>query len=181
MNWKNTTKRYGSLTILLHWLMLFLLVAVYSCIDLREIFPKGSEPRDLLKTWHFMLGLTVFALVWLRLAVRLSGPVPHSEQDPFWQRVLAKFVHFALYALMIVMPLLGWLMLSAAGKPIPFFGLHLPALISEDSNLASLFKEIHETIGTMGYFLVAAHVLGALYHHYIKKDDTLSRMLSSGH
>ncbi len=179
MNWKNTTERYGVLSILFHWLMLFLLVAVYACIDLREIFPKGSEPRDLLKTWHFMLGLSVFALVWLRLAVRLSGPIPQLAEAPVWQKFLGEFVHFALYALMIVMPMLGWLLLSAAGKPIPFFGLHLPALIGEDKDIAQLLKEIHETLGTMGYFLVAAHVLATLFHHYVRKDGTLARMLSS--
>ena len=178
MNWKNTPQRYGFMAVGLHWLMLLLLVAVYSCIDLRELFPKGSEPRDLLKTWHFMLGLLVFALVWLRLAVRLSGPVPCAMQEPDWQTILAKFVHFALYMLMILMPLLGWLMLSAAGKPIPFFGLTLPSLLSEDKDFAQFLKEMHETLGTIGYFLIAAHALAALYHHFIKKDGTLFRMLN---
>jgi cytochrome b561 len=178
MNWENTPQRYGFMAVGLHWFMFLLLVVVYSCIELRELFPKGSEPRDLLKTWHFMLGLLVFALVWLRLAVRLSGSVPLAGQESDWQTILAKFVHFALYMLMILMPLLGWLMLSAAGKPIPFFGLTLPSLISEDKNIAQFLKETHETLGTIGYFLIAAHALAALYHHFIKKDGTLFRMLN---
>lgn len=59
MNWRSTTERYGSLSISLHWLMLFLLVAVYACIELREMYPKGSDPHEGLKTWHVMLGLPV--------------------------------------------------------------------------------------------------------------------------
>jgi cytochrome b561 len=86
-------------------------------------------------------------------------------------------MHITLYALMIGMPLLGWLLLSAAGKPIPFFGLELPALISKNKELADLIKEIHETIGTAGYFLVGIHAAAALFHHYVKRDDTLVRML----
>lgn len=80
MQWKNTTDRYGSLSIAMHWLMLALLVAVYACIELREFYPKGSDPREALKQWHFMLGLAVFVLVWLRLSCgwreqrRKSGP-----------------------------------------------------------------------------------------------------------
>lgn len=72
MSWKNTESRYGSLTIVLHWLTLLLIAGVYACIELKGNFPKGSETRELLKQWHFMLGLSVFLLVWLRLLVRLA-------------------------------------------------------------------------------------------------------------
>jgi cytochrome b561 len=78
---------------------------------------------------------------------------------------------------MIAMPILGWLMLSAAAKPIPFFGLELPALIGENKELAKSLKEIHETIGVIGYYLIGIHVLAALYHHHIRKDNTLTRIL----
>ncbi|HEX7952210.1 MAG TPA: cytochrome b/b6 domain-containing protein, partial [Burkholderiales bacterium] len=67
--------------------------------------------------------------------------------------------------------------LSAAGKPIPFFGLQLPALVGESKDLAELFKEVHETGATAGYFLIGLHAAAALYHHYIVRDDTLRRML----
>ena len=76
MNLKNTTDRYGSLSIGMHWLMLLLLIGVYACINLREAFPRGSDLREGLKMWHFMLGLAVFALVFVRLAIRLSGAPP---------------------------------------------------------------------------------------------------------
>lgn len=178
MNWRNSTDRYGALSIGLHWFMLFLLAAVYACIELREFFPKGSEPREALKTWHTMLGLSVFLLVWLRLAVRMTGPVPRIEPEPpKWQKLSSGLMHFALYVLMIAMPLGGWLILSAAGKPVAFFGLQLPALIGEDKTLAKLIEEIHETGGMVGYFLIGFHAAAALFHHYIVRDNTLRRML----
>jgi len=178
MNATQPTSRYSTLSIALHWLMLLLFIAVYACIELRELYPKGSDPREALKSWHFMLGLSVFVLVWLRLFARVTSATPSIEPNPpGWQMVLAKLVHLALYGLMIVMPLLGWALLSAAGKPIPFFGLELPALIAENKETGKWIKEIHQTIGTIGYFLIGIHAVAALFHHYIVKDNTLVRML----
>lgn len=174
----NTREHYGALSIALHWLMLLLLAAVYSCIELRELFDKGSAPREALKTWHFMLGLSVLGLVWLRLALRLGRPTPAITPPPArWQSRAAGLVHVALYALMIGMPLGGWLMLSAAGKPIPFFGLELPPLLAPDKALAGNIKDLHETGGLVGYWLIAAHAGAALLHHYVLRDNTLRRML----
>jgi cytochrome b561 len=178
MNLKNSTLRYGSFSIGIHWLMLLLFVAVYGTIELRELFEKGSDPREALKTWHFMLGMLVFALVWLRLAARLSGPTPAIvPEPPGLQQLSSKLLHLALYLLMIGMPLTGWLMLSAAGKPIPFFGLELPALIGENKDLGKQIKEVHEFVGTTGYYLIGLHAVAALYHHYLRHDNTLTRML----
>lgn len=178
MNWKNTTARYGSLTIGIHWLMMLLFIGVYGTIELRELFEKGSDPREALKTWHFMLGMLVLALVWLRIAARLSGPTPAINPEPeAWQQLSAKLLHLALYALMIVMPISGWLLLSASGKVIPFFGLELPPLIAPDKELAKQIKEVHEFVGTTGYYLIGLHVVAALQHHFIKRDNTLMRML----
>lgn len=178
MNWKNSTTHYGSLSIGLHWLMLLLFIAVYGTIELRELFEKGSDPREMLKTWHFMLGMLVFVLVWPRIAARLSGPTPAIQPEPVaWQQLVSKLMHLALYVLMIAMPISGWLLLSAAGKPIPFFGLELPALIGENKDLAKQIKELHEFFGTAGYFLIGLHALAALQHHYMVRDNTLTRML----
>jgi len=178
MNWRNSSSRYGSLSIGIHWLMLLVFIGVYASINLRELYPKGSDLREALKTWHFMFGMLVFVLVWLRLAARLSGPTPDIlPAPPSWQQLSAKLLHLVLYALMIVMPLTGWLVLSASGKPIPFFGLQLPALIAENKDLAKQLKEIHELMGTTGYYLIGLHVVASLYHHYMICDNTLLRML----
>jgi superoxide oxidase len=180
MTLRNTPERYGSIAIGLHWLTLLILIAVYACINLSDLYPKGSEPREALKTWHFMLGLTVLVLVALRLVNRFLGASPVvSPPMPVWQQRLANAIHFALYALMLAMPILGWLVLSAAGKPVPFFGIQLPPLLAENEDLVELLKEVHETIGTIGYFLIGAHAVAALFHHYITRDNTLLRMLPS--
>lgn len=86
-------------------------------------------------------------------------------------------MHLALYVFMLAMPLLGWLLLSAEGEPVPFFGLELPALVGPDPALADSVEELHETIGTVGYYLVGLHAAAALFHHYFQRDNTLLRML----
>lgn len=178
MTWKNTEHRYGSLSISLHWLMVILLIGVYSCIELKGNFPKGSDTRELLKQWHFMLGLSVFALVWLRLFARLIAPTPKIVPAiPQWQAIPAHLMHLALYALMIGAPFAGWLLLSAAGKPIPFFGMELPALLAKNPDLAKQIKYWHELAGTTGYWLIGLHAAAGIAHHYIVRDNTLTRML----
>lgn len=170
--------RYDNASILLHWLMVLLLAAVYACIELREQFPRGSDAREALKLWHFMLGLSILALVGVRAVVRLNGPtVPITPMPPAWQRRIAGPMHGLLYALMIAMPILGWLILSAEGKPVPWFGLELPALVGTDQALAMLIEQLHETLGKAGYWLIGLHAAAALLHHYVRRDDTLRRML----
>jgi cytochrome b561 len=162
----------------LHWLTLALLIGVYACIELREFYPKGSDPREALKTWHFMLGLTVFFVVWIRFAARLLGKTPPIvPAAPRWQMLAAAIVEASLYGLLVVLPVLGWITLSAEGDTISFFGLQLPALVAKNEQLAARTKEIHETLATIGYFLIGLHAAAALFHHYVQRDDTLKRML----
>lgn len=178
MSLKNTTERYGSLSIAMHWLMLLLIVAVYACIELREFYPKGSDPRNALKAWHFTLGLSVFFLVWLRLLLKVTQLTPNIVPKPVsWQMLLAKVLHLAMYVFMLGMPILGWLILSGEGKDIPFYGVNMPALMEKNKETAKLVKELHEIGGTIGYFLVGIHAVAALFHHYVIKDNTLLRIL----
>jgi len=174
----NSEQRYGTLSLGLHWLTLGLMIAVYALIEFRDLFPKDDPGRDLMKHWHFMLGLLIFALVWLRLLLRAISPTPRivPELSPLLHK-MAKLAHLVLYAFLILTPLFGWLLLSAAGKPIPFFGLTLPSLISPNPDLRGLIKEVHETLGNIGYALIALHTLAALFHHHVLKDNTLSHML----
>lgn len=170
--------RYHRLSISVHWLTLLLLVAVYALIELRGMYPKGSDARELMKTWHGMLGLLVPLLLFARLALRLRYRVPPiTPAPPAWEHALALAGHLALYVFLFVMPLLGWLTLSAKGKPIPFFGLELPALIGPDKGLARTLEDLHALIGTIGYYLIGLHALAALFHHYLVHDNTLVRLL----
>lgn len=178
MSAPRTEDRYGRATMMLHWLTLALLTAAYALIELRDWAPKGSALHDGMKTWHFMLGLTIFGLVAVRLGARAVVPAPPIvPAPPRWQGILARAMHLTLYAFLIVMPLLGWLTLSAKGKTIPFFGLDLPPLLAPDKALARNIQDIHETIGTLGFYLIGLHAAAALFHHTIMRDNTLLRML----
>lgn len=170
-------QKFNPLMISLHWLMLVLIVAVYSLMEFRGIFPKGSEPRELMKALHFMLGMSVFFLVLVRLVVRLSNKLPAIIPEPKpIEKTLATLMHIGLYVFMLAMPLLGWLILNANGKPVPFFGMQLPVIIAENKDLAKTLHEVHEIGASLGYFLIGGHALAALFHHYIKKDNTLLRI-----
>lgn len=170
--------RYSSVSIALHWIMVLLFIGIYATIELRENFERGSDIREALKMWHFMLGLSVLALVLVRIAARLLSTKPAIiPSPPAWQLALSKLVHVFLYALMIGMPIGGWLILSGEGKAVPFFGLELPPLMPPNKDLAEQIEEIHETFGKIGYFLIGLHALAALFHHYALKDNTLLRMM----
>ena len=178
MTWRNTSERYGSATIGLHWLMLLLIAAVYALMELRGIFPKGSAEQNAMKQWHFMLGMLVFWLALVRLVVRWAGAKPRIEPPPpAWQEWLAGVVQVLMYVLMLGLPLAGWLMFSASGKPVPFFGLELPPLIGPDKALGKQIKELHETVAAIGYWVIGLHAVAALFHHYWMRDNTLLRML----
>jgi cytochrome b561 len=179
MNRQKPSVHYDRMTIGLHWIMLGLLIAMYACIELRVLYPKGSDPREALKAWHFTLGLVVMLMAGIRLANRVTAGSRPPIVPPLgrWQSALSTLMHRTLYALMIGMPLLGWLSLSLAGKPIPFFGFELPALVGPDKELAKELKELHEAIGQASYWLIGTHAGAALFHHFIQRDNTLVRML----
>lgn len=178
MNSNGTPQRFSALSIVLHWFMVLLISAAYATILLRENYPKGTDIREGLKSWHFMLGLSILALVVVRIIVRtIKSTPPIMPQPPAWQALLARITHFGLYAFMLAMPVAGWVILSASGKAIPFFGMELPALVDPNKDLAEQVEDLHEAVASIGYFLIGLHALAALFHHYIVKDNTLRRML----
>jgi len=163
--------------IALHWLTLFLLAAVYATMELRGMFPRGSASRDAIKTAHYFLGMTVFALTWLRLGLRLAGRTPPiTPRPPAWQSALSAVVALALYGLLLAMPVIGYLLLNAEGHAPAIGGLQLPLLIAENHALAERLQGWHERIAVAGYWLVGLHALAAIYHHHMRHDDTLLRM-----
>lgn len=177
MNNPNAVSRYSPILIGLHWFMFVLLIAVFATIEMRSLFPRGSDPRELVKALHFMFGIVVLLLVVVRLGVRLSSPTPAIVPAPrFIENLLAKIMHLSLYAFMIFMPIAGWIILSAEGHGVPFFGLELPPLIDKDEALAEQVEEIHKLVGEIGYYLIGLHVLAGLFHHYVKRDNTLKRI-----
>lgn len=172
-----TAPRFSRATIVIHWLVLLLMIATYCTMEFRGMFERGSDARDAVKTLHFMLGLSIFLLTFVRLTVRFSQPYPAIVPEPkAWQHKLAAATHLLIYGWLLVMPVLGWLILSAEGKAIPFWGLELPALMAENHDWAEWFEEIHEVLASFGYLLLGGHAAAAIVHHHLLKDNTLLRM-----
>ena len=163
--------RYAFVSIFLHWLMLILLVGAYITAELQE----GAGARSF-ETWHYTLGLSIFVLVWLRIVARLIWPAPAAIERG-WRNGLARLTHGALYVLMIGMPLIGWLILSAEGDAVSLFGVPLPPLVGADHDFAETLEQLHEVGGTVGYALVGLHAAASLFHHYVLRDGLIARML----
>jgi cytochrome b561 len=173
----SSPSRYSPLLIALHWFMFVLLVVVFVTIEIRGQFPRGSDTRELVKALHFMLGISVLLLVVIRLAIRFSSKTPAIVPTPaLWENLLAKLVHITLYAFMIFMPIAGWVILSAEGHGVPFFGLELPPLVDKNLELAEQVEDLHKQIGSFGYYLIGLHVVAGLFHQYVKRDNTLRRI-----
>lgn len=172
----NTT-RYASSQRFLHWLIAALVVLALLSIELKGWLPKGSSERALVKWAHTQFGISVLLLSLVRLAMLRRGMTPPiSPQPPAWQMYAARLMHLALYALTLMVPLLGAAMMFLAGKSWSFVGLSLPTAMPPDSALAHQIENIHETMGNVLLWLAIAHAAAALYHHFIQRDDTLLRM-----
>jgi cytochrome b561 len=127
---------------------------------------------------HKSIGLTVLALLLLRLLWRLADRKPADEPAPRWQQRAAHAVHGLLYLLIAALPLSGWWFNSVTGKPLQFFKLfNLPALAAANPDLRHLSHSIHENLFWFLVLVLVLHVGGALKHHLLDRDDTLLRML----
>lgn len=161
----------------LHWLMAALILGLAALGIVMHEMPLSPLKLELY-AWHKWFGVTVFLLVWLRLAWRLTHrppALPATLSAPL-QR-LAHAGHALLYVLMIVIPLSGWLMSSAKGVQTVWFGLvPLPDLLGRDRELGDLLQQAHKLLNLLLLLTLAGHVLAALWHHFVLKDDTLRRM-----
>ncbi|MER1966039.1 cytochrome b [Castellaniella sp. GW247-6E4] len=175
----STAPRYSRPLIALHWITLLLVAAAYALMEFKGIFPKGSAERDLMKNIHYSVGVTLLGLTALRLALRwVAGAAPAIvPEPPRWQQAAGHAMHLALYAMLIVLPVTGWLTMNGHGVSISAWGVPLPTLIGTDKALAGNLKDIHESIALAGYGLIGLHAMAALYHHYVARDNTLRRML----
>lgn len=175
-----TRPRYVRTVRQLHWWMALLIVAAYVLVEFHGSFPKGSAPRNAMMQGHYWSGIAIFLLVWWRISSRMRGGTP-PVQPPLgkFTATLSKLMHLALYAFFIVMPILGFLTAAYDGKSvlIPFTEIALPMPVAADKELGHQLEEIHETIGTIFYWVIGLHVLAALWHHLIKRDNVLERML----
>lgn len=164
----------------LHWLMALLVAAAYLLIEQRGLFSRGSMGRTFMMQGHFWTGLTIFVLALWRLAVRRrDGAPPVTPALARWNSLSATLLHVALYLFFLVQPMLGLATAWSDGKVllIPFTSIPLPALLPLNRDLAHTLEDLHGTVGTVFYWVIGLHVLAALWHHLMRRDDTLKRML----
>jgi cytochrome b561 len=162
---------------LLHWTTAALLVAALASVLSRDLVESTVVDRLLLDA-HRGFGATALVLALLRLAIRLGARVPRSDGVGPLLRAAAGAVQWSLYGLLLIVPLLGWAAASATGKPVSLFGLvTLPSLLGRDRGLAEDLEDIHGTAAWMLVALVGLHMAAALWHHFMRRDDTLATML----
>ena len=165
----------------LHWLSLFLIVAIFVLafsIDLAA----SREQAVALTQLHRSFGVTVWVVMLGRLVWRQFSRFPNWPPDmPQAMRFAAQWSEYALYALLLIQPILGLLQTNARGDRVDLFFLgQLPALIGTDRPLAKQLLEVHVAVGLLLLGLIALHVAAALYHHFGRRDDTLEAMLPQG-
>lgn len=173
-----TTDRYTRTAVALHWLV---------ALGIFVAFPLGMYMQDLplspdklrLYSYHKWLGISVLLAASLRVLWRTTHrPPPLLPGMPRWQEIAAHAVHHSLYLMTLAVPLSGWLMSSALGFPVVWFGvLPLPDLVAKDKEFGELLKIVHQGLNFTLLLLVVAHVGGALKHRFVDRDATLARML----
>jgi cytochrome b561 len=175
---RNTTERWGWVSISIHWLtVLMVLSLILVGLLMQEM--ANSPTKIEVYALHKSFGLTVLALTVLRLLWRLVAGTPAAATGvPRWQQFAAQASHGALYVILMAMPLSGWLYNSASGFPLKWFGLFgLPKLSGYDPDVKAFALAMHEWLFITLAIIVTVHAAAALKHHYFDRDATLSRML----
>ena len=181
MTFGNTTRAWGALSKALHWLIVLLIIGQWVIAERADELPLGGEKLRTLAL-HKSLGMTILGLAIIRLVWRWLNPVPTLQGlAARWERLLAGIAHVLLYALIFAMPLSGWLMSSARNFPVSWFGLfQFPDLISPDKRAYEFLHELHEQLFAALMIVALLHVVGALKHHFIDRNEVLKRMLPFG-
>lgn len=175
------TSRYKPVQRRLHWLIFALVVAAYVLINLHHYTARGTWIHGVTEHAHMVVGVLVLLLVLPRLWTRRKYGAPPAELPMARAaRWLARVTHWALYAFLVVQPLLGITTREVAGRGVSLFGVTLiPSFVSHpDRELAREIFQYHAWIGTAFYYVIALHILAALWHHYVRRDNTMKRMLA---
>lgn len=178
MQIKNTPIRYGVVAMTFHWVMALLVIGMIVIGLYAVSLPIGLQKLRLYGR-HKEFGILILMLVTLRLGWRFGNKVPVLPSFMArYEKFAAHGMHYMLYAMLIFMPLTGWMISSAAGLQVSFFGLFLlPDLVQPDKQLQALFVTTHHWLGYTLMVLIVLHVGAALHHHFHYKDDILTRML----
>ncbi|HET9716911.1 MAG TPA: cytochrome b [Pseudolabrys sp.] len=171
-------QRYTSTAKTLHWLVVGLLAAQFIFAWTMPHIGRNTPVATLISL-HFTFGIIILAVAVIRLAWRATHAEPMPlEGLPPWQVQTARFVHWSLYALLFVIPVLGWINASWRGMPVVMFGLELPRLVGVRSSGWRWTGDVHIILANYVMLtLVGLHVLAGLYHYFIRRDRVLQRML----
>ena len=192
---KNTSENYGSIAIWFHWVTALLFLASYCAVYFRHWFTEEKTPENWIALQlHLSIGVTIGVLVVLRIIWRSMNKNPAPEPGTKLEHMAAHIGHYALYAVMIIMPVTGYI--GTGVNTEYFFMLDIPKFETTQAfqtlvtdGMGVTFKEFEKPIDfihkeIMGAWLVWLLILGhagaAMYHHFVKKDRTLTRMISSG-
>lgn len=174
---EDVSERYGGVAMTLHWLTAVLIVANLS-LGLSMV-PLPISPRKL--QWymvHKWIGITVFLVTSARLGWRWGHGSPPPVPMPEWQRRAAAVTHAIMYALLLLIPISGWLYSSATGVQVVYLGVvPLPDLVPMDKALAGVLRVVHVALNLTLFTLVCVHTAAALKHHFVDRDAVLTRML----
>lgn len=170
---------FAPLARLLHWLMALLVIAMLFIGA--GMVASVSERHEWLIHLHKPLGVAILLLVIVRLFVRFSTRQPPLPADlPGWQVLAAKASHGLLYALMLILPVLGWAMISAAGDPVTLgIGVQLPAIVPANATLFAFLRKAHGYLAYLLFLTVLLHLAAALFHGWVRRDGVLQSMLLS--
>ena len=165
----------------LHWLIVALLIAQFIVAWTMPHIGRNT-PVTTLISLHFSFGVIILAVAIVRLGWRVThGEPAPADGIPPWQNLSARIVHWLLYALLVIVPVLGWLNASYRGMPIVMFGLELPKLIATRAPGWGWTGNVHVLVAEYGMLtLVGLHAAAALYHYFIRRDGVLQRMMPTG-
>jgi cytochrome b561 len=177
MGLRNTTTEFGALAKALHWLVtigLFTLLYLGLEQSGMERGPEKSEVRFI----HASIAMGVFALMTIRIIWRLINEVPaHPDGTAAWQRLSATVVHWGLYLAVFVQLISGGMTVATGGRALPFFGIFsIPLPVDKDEDNHHFWEEIHEFAWRIVAVLIVIHILGAIYNHFISRNDVVRRM-----
>ncbi|WP_413204561.1 cytochrome b [Rhodospirillum sp. A1_3_36] len=177
----DTQTAFGAVTKLAHWLTALTVFGMIGLGLYMADLPLGAAKLELYGL-HKSIGVVVLVVTLARFGWRSRQPGPGAlPSHVAWEHLLAKATHLALYACLIGLPLTGWIASSAAGFPVSVFGLFtLPNLVGPDPSLQKGAAAIHSWMAWAMMGLIGLHILGALKHHVVDKDETLRRMAPHG-
>ena len=187
MQFRNTTRSYGIISILLHWIMAILVIALFILGQYMTELDYYDSWYQIAPWWHKSLGFSVFILLLIRLIWRLFfwidvATIPEPLISHYigekWAITIIKIVHTLFYVLLLIICISGYFISTAKGVAIDIFGyFDLPSMMLLNEDQAGLAASIHETTTLMLIILAGVHGFAALKHHFIDRDMTLIRML----